>query len=262
MERCFVIQPFDHGPYDKRYDDVIEPSVRAAGLEPYRVDRDHAVSILIADIERQIRNARACVADITEDNPNVWFELGFAIANDKPTILYCAAERERFPFDVQHRQIIRYKTESPGDFDKLGTEITSRLTAQLKSQRELGVVATIDSKTQTHGLSPHEIAVLCTAMTHGDGGRTSVTKWTIQSQLAQAGFTDIAASLGTVELRRKGFVEEKSLTDERTGEDYQADDITPKGIEWLLANQEILNLRTNPSPPNSGNVPTDDDLPF
>lgn len=40
MSTCFVIQPFDGGPFDKRYDDVIAPAIVAAGLEPYRVDRD------------------------------------------------------------------------------------------------------------------------------------------------------------------------------------------------------------------------------
>lgn len=44
MGRCFVIQPFDRG-FSKRYDDVYEPAIRAAGLEPYRVDRDPSVVI-------------------------------------------------------------------------------------------------------------------------------------------------------------------------------------------------------------------------
>ena len=40
MGRCFVIQPFDQGPFDKRYDDVFAPAICDAGLEPYRVDRN------------------------------------------------------------------------------------------------------------------------------------------------------------------------------------------------------------------------------
>ena len=34
MPTCFVIQPFDKGPFDKRYDDVLDPAIRAALLEP------------------------------------------------------------------------------------------------------------------------------------------------------------------------------------------------------------------------------------
>ena len=40
MARCFVSQPFDAGEFDKRYGQVYGPAIKAAGLEPYRVDRE------------------------------------------------------------------------------------------------------------------------------------------------------------------------------------------------------------------------------
>ena len=87
MGICFVIQPFDAGPFDKRYEDVFVPAIEDAGLEPYRVDRDPAATIPIQDIEEGIRRADSCLADISLSNPNVWFELGFAIAAGKPVVL-------------------------------------------------------------------------------------------------------------------------------------------------------------------------------
>jgi hypothetical protein len=78
MPICFVIQPFDGGPFDKRYEDIFVPAIEAAGLEPYRVDRDPAAMIPIDDIQVGIRKADACLADISSPNPNVWFGLGFA----------------------------------------------------------------------------------------------------------------------------------------------------------------------------------------
>ena len=36
MSRCFVIQPFDGGAFDKRFDDVFVPAIKDAGFEPYR----------------------------------------------------------------------------------------------------------------------------------------------------------------------------------------------------------------------------------
>jgi hypothetical protein len=120
MPTCFVMQPFDDGPFDRRYTDVIDPAIRAAGLEPYRVDKDPTVSIPIQDIEQGIRDSALCLADITLDNPNVWFELGFAIATGKEVVLICSNDRTtRFPFDVQHRTIIKYTTASTSDFEKL-----------------------------------------------------------------------------------------------------------------------------------------------
>lgn len=84
MGRCFVIQPFDRGPFDKRYDEIFVPAIRAAGLEDYRVDRDHGTNVLIDAIEKGILESEACIAEISTDNPNVWYELGFATAKGKP----------------------------------------------------------------------------------------------------------------------------------------------------------------------------------
>lgn len=130
MLRCFVIQPFDGGPFDSRFTDVIKPAVKEADLDAYRVDQDPSVSIPIQEIEAGIRDAAVCLADISLDNPNVWFELGYAIAAEKEVVLICSdARQSKFPFDVQHRAIIRYRTNSPRDFAELQNSITERLKA-------------------------------------------------------------------------------------------------------------------------------------
>jgi nucleoside 2-deoxyribosyltransferase len=90
---------------------VFVPAIEAAGLDPYRVDRDPAALIPIEDIEVGIRRADVCLADISLPNPNGWFEVGFAIAAAKPVILVCAHDpARRFPFDIQHRAVISYRT--------------------------------------------------------------------------------------------------------------------------------------------------------
>jgi nucleoside 2-deoxyribosyltransferase len=102
METCFVIQPFDGGKYDKRFEDIFRPAIEAAGLEAYRVDRDPSVEVPIDSIEEGIRNAAVCLADITADNPNVWYELGYSFARGRPVIMVCSDERRKYPFDIQH----------------------------------------------------------------------------------------------------------------------------------------------------------------
>src|SRR3954462_6741990 len=128
--RCFVIQPFDQGKYDKRYVDLFAPAIVDANLEPYRVDADPLASIPIDEIARQIRSAKACFAEISTDNPNVWFELGYALSAGREICMVCSDERTgKFPFDVQHRQIITYNTNSISDFHDLRSKITIRLFA-------------------------------------------------------------------------------------------------------------------------------------
>ena len=129
MPICFVIQPFDAGKFDKRFDDVYKPAIQAAGLEPYRVDRDAAVELAIDAIEEGIRSATICLADITTDNPNVWYELGFAFAAGRPVVMVCSHERpdKKFPFDIQHRPIIPYVADAPSDFERLKQSLTERM---------------------------------------------------------------------------------------------------------------------------------------
>jgi hypothetical protein len=92
MNRCFVMQPFDGGTFDKRFEAIFSPAIIEANLEPYRVDRDPSVSVPIQEIEKGIRDADICLADITTDNPNVWFELGFAFAIPHEVVLVCSDE--------------------------------------------------------------------------------------------------------------------------------------------------------------------------
>jgi nucleoside 2-deoxyribosyltransferase len=134
MATCFVIQPFDSGKFDKRFTDIYKPSIEAAGLNAYRVDQDPSVSVPIDAIEEGIRKASVCLADITADNPNVWYELGFAFAAGRPVVMVCSEERtgKKYPFDIQHRSIINYLAEAPSDFDKLRESLTTRIKALLQ----------------------------------------------------------------------------------------------------------------------------------
>src|SRR5580658_2497581 len=143
MATCFVIQPFDSGKFDKRFDDVYRPAIEAAGLEAYRVDRDPGVDVPIDAIEQGIRSATICLADITTDNPNVWYELGFAFAAGRPVVMVCSKERpdKKYPFDIQHRTIILYCADAPSDFDTLQHSLTARIKALLTKSETLRQIA-------------------------------------------------------------------------------------------------------------------------
>jgi len=243
MKKCFVIQPFDGGVFDKRYDDIFSPSIKATGLEPYRVDRDPSVSIPIIEIEKNIRDSEICLADITTDNPNVWFELGFAFASGKEVVMVCSAERRtRFPFDVQHRNIIRYTNESQSDFERLGNAISDRISALLKKQKEIGDISTSLPIANSEGLSTHEIVALVCVMQNQFAPEQTVSTYQIKQDMLNAGFTEIATSLGLASLIKKNMVTVATAYD-NNGEQYAAYAMKQKGIDWLIDNQDKLILR-------------------
>jgi hypothetical protein len=248
---CFVIQPFDGGVYDKRFNDVFAPAIRAAGLEPYRVDQDPRASIPIDQIEDGIRRADVCFAEISTDNPNVWFELGYSIAMRKDVVLVCSDERPtRFPFDVQHRAVITYKTESPSDFGALARRITERLKAALEKQVEIGAVASLSPIKETEGLSSHEVVGLVTVAQSTDSAQDAVWAQSIRQDMGKAGYTEIAVTLALRSLTRKGMIEYRQDSD-YNGNPATAYSVTDEGMRWLEDNQHKLVLRhdTTDDPP-------------
>ena len=61
------------------------------------------------DIQRQIEDSEAVVAEISTQNPNVFYELGYAHALRKPAILLVRGEEVKtMPFDVRSYRAIVY----------------------------------------------------------------------------------------------------------------------------------------------------------
>jgi hypothetical protein len=131
---CFVAQPFKQ-PFQGRFEDDVEPAIKAAGLIAYKVDMDLGADKLIEDIHAGIRRATVVLVDITEDNPNVWYELGYSQALGKPLVMIsCANERpagKPYPFDVRGRRVINYQTGRSSDHRKLANDVTETLRAIL-----------------------------------------------------------------------------------------------------------------------------------
>ena len=255
MPTCFVIQPF--GPkFTKRYKEDYKPALEEAGLDPYRVDQDPGTERLIDSIEEEIQKATICLADITTDNPNVWYELGYAVAVGRSVIMICSKEREgKYPFDIQHRTIINYASESRSDFDKLRHEISTRAKALVK-KNEARQVIEAQPVAPTSGLTPAEILLLAIAAGETPVPGKSVRAWSLRQEAKRSGLTEIGVSVAIRGLQQKGFVEFDQDEGEY-GEPYDIITITDPAWTWIYSNHSLFLLS------KQGNVPlTEDDIPF
>ena len=239
MATCFVIQPFDAGKFDKRFNDVYRPSIEAAGLEAYRVDTDPGVLVPIEAIERGIKQAAICLADITADNPNVWYELGFAFASGRPVVMVCSDERtgKKYPFDIQHRSIIPYLADSPSDFDKLKSNLTAKLQAILKQDAVLDQIAEADPIAPVHGLSQPEVLVL--AVIAGEAYMPSYATQvsSVKRSAERVGITGMGFNIAIRRLIQKKFVHETEIWNEDNSEGYPGLSISDVGWNWIDANE-------------------------
>jgi hypothetical protein len=265
--QCFVMQPFDGGMYDSLYEQVFAPAIRDAKLVPYRVDNDPSASIPIETIEQEIAKSLACFAEISENNPNVWFELGYAIACDKPLCLVSSDARAKFPFDVQHRKIIRYPAHSlPKDYEALKKAITERLVAVVEKQesrlQNAESASALAVVPQTEGLAPHEL--LAMTLIFEDHYSDGTSPWNLSEKMNKSGFKKVVSNLAATGLINKGFVETRHV-ENRDG-DWDAFFVTDKGTGWLLANQGKLNLKLRTAAAADDFAASaeisDDDIPF
>lgn len=107
---CFVIGPYGAtGSQTRQWSDFVFTKVVAPVLgDDYvvqrTIDRPEPGQIS-ARIERDLRQARVVIADLTDANPNVYFELGFRHALDRPFV-HLARAGTPLPFDIADFEVI------------------------------------------------------------------------------------------------------------------------------------------------------------
>lgn len=246
INMCFVIQPFDDGKFDKRYRETFVPAIRNANLDPYRVDMDYGSQIPIEDIDAKLKKSAIVLADITLDNPNVWFEVGLAIAYQKRIVLVCSSERVgKYPFDIQHRSVLKYTNDGKGDFEKLELSISEKLKKLMskknlttKPESEIGIISEKEISDEALNL----IGVLGNQIESFDG---SVLYGKAVSEMASIGYNNLALNLAINELKIKEFILICEETDNNYNP-YRVIKITELGVNWLSSNKTRFNLSQLP----------------
>lgn len=115
---CFVIMPFK-APYEDIYKNAMKPTLERLGYQcRIASDQSDGPDGIMEDIWESINRAEIVIADLSEPNPNVWYELGIAHALNKPVMRLFriggdgTTERlERLPFDVAHLRAVMYDAE-------------------------------------------------------------------------------------------------------------------------------------------------------
>ncbi|MCY3766401.1 MAG: hypothetical protein OXH06_13375 [Gemmatimonadetes bacterium] len=109
---AFVVMQFTP-PFNELYTEVIKPVCAELGIVAHRADETFGPGIVIADIARQISEANIVIADVTPENANVYYEVGYAHAINKPTILI-AEKKAELPFDVAPFRVLFYEDSIGG----------------------------------------------------------------------------------------------------------------------------------------------------
>ena len=120
----FLLMPFTEEWSDRIWKRILKPICNNSGFEVIRADDLYGHAIM-EDIWKGINIANIIIGDITNRNPNVFYEIGIAHALGKNVILL-TQKIEDVPFDFMGYRFIVYRDNIDG-YEKLKSELTNTL---------------------------------------------------------------------------------------------------------------------------------------
>lgn len=136
-DSCFIMMPFAD-PIGGYYDSIYKPAIEKAKLKADRADAEiYGTGKIIDQIWKGITSARVLLAELTNRNANVLYELGLAHALHKPVVLVCSkANEEDVPFDLRHVRVIYYDKDDPFWGTKLIEKIAEKILSVMQDPKD------------------------------------------------------------------------------------------------------------------------------
>lgn len=131
---CFVIAPIgeEGSKVRQRSDDVlnyiIKPIVSGFGYKAIRADGESKPGVITSQIIQHIIEDDIVIADLTDENPNVFYELAIRHAIKKPYIQITQSQGQ-LPFDVASIRTIYFDAASLGSVEDCKQELISQIKA-------------------------------------------------------------------------------------------------------------------------------------
>jgi hypothetical protein len=83
MKEAFIIMQIGNSDLDAVCANAIVPALKSCGLDPKRVDKHNEGQLLKSEIVGFIKSSEIIVADLTNERPNCYLEVGYAMGLDK-----------------------------------------------------------------------------------------------------------------------------------------------------------------------------------
>lgn len=115
---CFVLSPIGaNGSEIRRHADqffrhIVQPACKENGYHASRADRLDEAGVITHQILARIARAPLLIADLTSQNPNVFYELAIRHALQQP-IIHMARVGEKLPFDIAGFRTIFFDLTDP-----------------------------------------------------------------------------------------------------------------------------------------------------
>lgn len=118
QDRCFIITPIgdDSDPIRRHIEGIIDAAIRPALCDKYELVVAHKISepgSITKQIIKEIYSDKLAIANLTNKNPNVMYELAFRHSLGKPVIMI-AEKGTPLPSDIIMERTIFYQNDAQG----------------------------------------------------------------------------------------------------------------------------------------------------
>lgn len=141
MKQAFIIMQIGNADLDNVFREVFVPALKNPGLDPKRVDKHNEGRLLKSEIVNFISDSDIIIADLTNERPNCYIEIGYAMGLDKFRNLILTAREDhnhdspnykkegpKIHFDLSGYDILFWDPEKLNDFkEELEKRIKRRL---------------------------------------------------------------------------------------------------------------------------------------
>ena len=146
MDRVFAVMPFGKKDsiknknvkinFDSIYEKAIKPACEELSLPVIRADEESNGGVIHVLMYERLVCANIAIVDITNDNPNVYYELGFRHCARPYHTIIIFDKSSTLPFDIYMERAIGYELD---DFGELTEENANDLKLKLQNRLKLTV---------------------------------------------------------------------------------------------------------------------------
>jgi hypothetical protein len=141
MADGFVIMQIGDEQLDRVFEEAVAPAIERVGLTPRRIDLDNEGGLLKSEIVSFLERSDLIVADLTNERPNCYLEVGYAMGLGRNRHMILTVREDHYPgnpgyaaggpkvhFDLTGYDILFWK---PGDLSTFSRKLEERIRRRL-----------------------------------------------------------------------------------------------------------------------------------
>ncbi|WOO36056.1 nucleoside 2-deoxyribosyltransferase [Anaerocolumna sp. AGMB13020] len=134
MKKCFIVCPIGQegsetrNRSDKLLKFIIAPVCKECDYEPIRIDIVNTNGVITEEIIDHLKNDELVIADISELNPNAFYEIGYRSALGRH-IIHLRSKSQNIPFDISTIRTFDYELTDLESVDQLKSRLTQTISA-------------------------------------------------------------------------------------------------------------------------------------